>query len=394
MINNQFTDTHTGKLYTLSANTAVSEGNSYEIYSNLGQGAYFEVPDGPTYYVNIAVADFGVAQGDIYSVFPISSGSFTILLLYTLSVTGTTVTINSTTFGVATTVTTLAAAGGALTGGFFTDNVTGIVYTCVRQGQQVTFIDSNNAEYPLPLKGGSFAASVPVSTGLTVALDDQAPANAYLVQNNSFTAGATNHTVNVSVAYQHAAGPLWPMVGGRFIVPQAAPLSSLSYRVNADKTGKGQAIKGYIVSGDNQFSPDGNAEYTINAVNCVKATNQAQLAGAAPNQTVTLEYQGKTLSYALTATTASFSPDGLSYSSAIKLIFCYLSDRGSELHYQHGRGGGRPEEVHNLPIHRERQPVELHRHHLRRKFQLLVVAAKTIRSRSASHIRASSSLMS
>jgi len=72
----------------------------------------------------------------------------------------------------------------------------------------------------------------------------KAPANAYLVQNNSFTAGARTYTVNASVAYEHATGPFWPMVAGRFIVPQTAPLSSLAYRVNVDKTGTGKAIKG------------------------------------------------------------------------------------------------------------------------------------------------------
>ncbi|HZQ43465.1 MAG TPA: hypothetical protein VFA99_09440 [Acidobacteriaceae bacterium] len=316
--NNQFTDTNTNKLYTLSANTAVCDGNSYEIYSNLGQGGYFEVPNGPTYYVNIAVADFGQAKGDIYSVFPISSGSFTIPLLYTLAVNGTTVTVDSTTFGAATDVATLTAVGGSLTGGSFTDPVTGIVYTCVRQGQQITFIDSNNTEYPVPLTGGSFTALVPVSTGLTLALDNQATPNAYLVQNNSFIAGATTYTVNVPIVYQNAAGPFWPMVAGRFIVPQAAPVSNLAYLVNVDKTGKGTAIKGYVVSADDQFSPDGKALYTINDVNVVKATNQAQLAGAAPNQTVTLPYQGTTLSYALTATTATIQPNGLTYNSATK----------------------------------------------------------------------------
>ena len=318
IVNNQFTDTKTGKLYTLSANTAVWEGNSYEIFSNLGQGSYFEVPSGPTYYVNIAVADFGQAVGDIYNVFPMTGASFTIPLLYTVAVAGTTVTVNSTTFGTAQTVTTLTAAGGALIGGSFIDNVTGIVYTCVRQGQQITFIDSNNNEYPLPLTGGSFTALVPVATGVTVALDSQSPANAYLVQNNSFVAGAVTYTLNVSVAYQLATGPFFPIVGGRFIVPQAAPLSNLAYRVNVDKTGKGTAIKGYVVSGDDQFSPDGKTLYTVNAVNVVKTTNQAQLTGTAPNQTVTLESQGKTLSYALTATNATIQPAGLVYNNTTK----------------------------------------------------------------------------
>ena len=115
--NGQFTDTNTGATYTLSGNTAVHAGNSYEIYSNLGQGAYFEVPGGPTYYVNVAVADTGTPNGNIYSVFPISGGQFTIPLVYTLTVSGSTVTVNASTFtGGATAVPTLTAAGGVADG--------------------------------------------------------------------------------------------------------------------------------------------------------------------------------------------------------------------------------------------------------------------------------------
>ncbi len=310
----QFTDSNTGKLYTLSANTAVSEGNSYEVYSNLGQGAYFSVPAGPTYYVNIAVADFGTAKGDISSVFPISGGSFTIPLVYTLTVAGSAVTVNALTYGAATAVASLHAAAGALTGGSFTDPVSAIVYTCVRQGMQVVFIDSNNVVYPLPLAGGSFTALVPVMTAVTVAVDNLAPANVWPVQNNSFMAGATTYNVNLSVAYANASGPYWPMMAGRFIVPQAAPLSDLAFQVNLDKSGKGKAVKGYVVSEDDVFSPDGKVVYAVNAVNVAKATNQAKLAGT----TVTLLYQGATLSYALGATTATTKPAGLNYKSAAK----------------------------------------------------------------------------
>ena len=316
--NNQFTDTVANKTYTLSANTAVSSGDSYEIYSNFGQGGYFEVPDGPTYYVNVTVADFGQASGDLHAAFPVSGGSFTIPLLYTLAVAGSAVTVDSITFGVAAPVTTLTAAQGALTGGSFTDPVTKIVYTCVRQGQQIVFIDSNNAEYPMPLTGGDFTALVPVATGVTVAVDNAVPANAYPVQNNSFLANGVAYSVNVLVAYQNAAGPFWPMIAGRFVVPRAAPLSNLAYRVNLDKKGNGKAVSGYVVSGDDQFSPDGKQVYTVNAVNVVKATNQAKLAG----QTLTLAYQrgmvAVTLTYSLAATTATTAPDGVGYQSATR----------------------------------------------------------------------------
>ena len=57
--NNEFTDTDSGLTFTLSGNTAVNEGNSYEIFSNLGATPYFEVPGGSTYEVNLAVADTG-----------------------------------------------------------------------------------------------------------------------------------------------------------------------------------------------------------------------------------------------------------------------------------------------------------------------------------------------
>lgn len=317
---NQFTDTNTGKLYTISANTAVCEGNSYEIYSNLGQSGYFEVPDGPTYYVNVAVADFGSAEGDIYSVFPVTSGGFAMPLVYTLTVTGSTAKVDSWTFGGATATPALKASGGSLTGGTFTDPVTGIVYTCVREGQQVTFIDSNNGTYPLDSTTNSFVAVVPVSTAASVAVDNTPQTNVYLLQNNSFIAGATTYSVNVPVAYQNAAGPYWPVVAGRFIVPQAPPLSNLAYRVVVNSAGKGTALKGYVVSEDDQFSSDGNAVYTVDAVNVVKASNQAQLAGAPPNQTVTFAFEGNNLSYALdgNALTATSEPQGLAYNTGTK----------------------------------------------------------------------------
>ncbi|MFM0330068.1 RHS repeat domain-containing protein [Paraburkholderia strydomiana] len=312
--NNQFTDTNTGKLYTLSANTAVCDGNSYEIFSNLGQGGYFEVPKGPTYYVNVAVADFGAASGDTTTVFPISGGSFTMPLVYTVAVAGAAVTVNALTFGAVTPAPTVTAAANALTGGEFTDPITGIVYTFDRQGMQIVVIDSNNVVYPLPLAGGTFTALVPVMTGVTVAIDNHAPPDIWPVQNNTFIAGATTFRVNVLVAYANAAGPYLPMVAGRFIVPQADQLSDLAYRVSIDKSGKGKAVKGYVISEDDEFSPDGKAVYAVNAVNVAKATNAATLAG----QTVTLDFDGTTLTYTLATTTATIHPNGLTYDSAAK----------------------------------------------------------------------------
>ena len=314
IFNNQFTDTNTGATYTLSGNTAVHAGNSYEIYSNLGQGAYFEVPGGPTYYVNVAVADTGTPSGTIYNVFPVSAGQFTIPLVYTLAVTGTTVTVNASTYtGGATAVPTLTALGGSLTGGYFQDPVTNITYTCVVDAGVVTFVDSNNVVYPYPAPGSTntFVASVVVATAVNLAVDSEATPAIYPILNNQFDVAATTYTVNVPVAYQNAAGPYWSMINGRFIVPRTAPISNLAYTVKG-----GNVIKGYVISEDDEFSADGNVVYTVNAVNVVKATNQATLAGTAPNQTIT----AGSLTYTLNSTTslASFQPAGVAYNTTSK----------------------------------------------------------------------------
>ena len=140
----------------------------------------------------------------------------------------------------------------------------------------VTFVDSNNAVFPFPRRARptSFVADVVVTTGVTLAVDNQATPAIYPVLNNQFIAGATTYTVNVPVAYENAAGPYWQMVNGRFIVPQADRVSNVAYTVRG-----GNVIKGYVISADDEFSVDGNVVYTVNAVNVVKATNQATLSG-------------------------------------------------------------------------------------------------------------------
>ncbi|MGH3578847.1 MAG: hypothetical protein ACRDU0_14990, partial [Mycobacterium sp.] len=312
--NGQFTDSNTGLIWTLSGNTAVNQGNSYEIFSNLGQGAYFEVPGGPTYFINVAVADTGTASGDIFHVFPISGGQFSMPLRYTITVTGSAVTVNAVTFtGGATAAPSLTAAGGILTGGFFTDPVTNMVYACVVNGSNISFVDSNNAVFPFPPPGSSnsFVANVVVNTAVPLAVDSEPTPAIYPIVNNQFVAGAITYTVNVPVAYQNAAGPYWQMVNGRFVVPKAAPLSNVAYTV------KGNSVtKGYVISGDDQFSADGNVVYTVNAVNVVRATNQATLTGVVSNQTLV----SGSLTYALNATanTASIQPAGVSYNTGTK----------------------------------------------------------------------------
>lgn len=328
--NNSFTDTTTGTTYTLSGNTAVNEGNSYEIYSNLGQGAYFEVPGGKTYFVNVAVADTGTPSGTIYQAFPVSGGGFTIPLQYTITVTvtGTTATVDATTFSGATAESSLTAAGGTLTGGYFKDPVTNIVYTCVVASGVTTFVDSNNTVYPYPAAGTTdiLVASVVVTTGVTLVVDSESPPAIYPVINNQFIAGVapnptTTYTVNVPVAYENAAtGPYWPMVNGRFIVPQTAPVSNTAYTVRGNSV-----IKGYVISNDDQFSADGNVVYTVNAVNVVKATNQATLSGS------TLTAGAATYTLNSPAGFVSTAPSGLDYDTTTSALT--VSYNGSAVTY-------------------------------------------------------------
>ena len=122
--------------------------------------------------------------------------------------------------------------------------------------------------------------------------------------------GTTTYAVNVPVAYTNAAtGPYWPMVNGRFVVPETAPQSNLAFTVHG-----ASVVKGYLISSDDEFSVDGNTVYTVNDVNVVKSTNQATLSGAVPNQT--LVSGGST--YALNSTTSQVTtqPSGLDYNTA------------------------------------------------------------------------------
>ncbi|MGA3005035.1 MAG: hypothetical protein ABSE20_25275, partial [Acetobacteraceae bacterium] len=291
--NGQFTDSTRHLTFTLSGNTAVNAGNSYEIFSNLGQTPYFEVPGGATYYVNVAVADTAGASGDIYHVFPISSGQFAIPLVYTVTVSGGTVTVNAATFTAgATAMPTLTANAGALTGGYFEDPVTKIVYTCVVDNEKVSFVDPGNAVFPYPFTamGDTFVANIVVTTATNLAVDSSATPTIHPITANQFTTGTATYTIDVPVAYANAAGPYWQMVNGRFIVAQAAPLSNVAYSVKG-----GTVTKGYVTNGDDEFSTDGETVYTVNAVNIVRANNQAKVTGPVNGQTLTYGTSGYTL---------------------------------------------------------------------------------------------------
>ena len=324
--NNEFTDGN-GLTWTIEGNTAINQGNSYEIYSNLGQpgSSYFQVPGGLTYYVNLLVAvaeapstwtGTGFTSGDIYSVFPMTSTQFTIPLRYTFTITGSTVSVLFPFNTVFVSQPTLVASSGKLEGGYFSDPVTGIVYQCIVSPSQVTFVDSNNATHPYPAPGMSsgIVASVIVTTGYPVAVSNQTGSPIYPIPNGQFTVGTTMYTIGDTVAYQNAAGPYWPIQNGRFTVPRTAPLSNVDFTISG-----GMVTKGYSLGGDDQFTPDGNTFYAVNETTVVKTSNQSTLSSTTP-----LTVIGALATYTLqepTATApgvASLPLAGVNYNTATK----------------------------------------------------------------------------
>ena len=162
--------------------------------------------------MNIPVADTGSANGDIFTVFPVTSGGFTIPLRYTISVSGGVVTVDGLTFvGGPTVVSTLTAVGNSLTGGFFIDPITKISYTCVIDGTVITFVDSNNAIYPFPAAGttNQLTVTVVVATGVTLAIDNQTTPVVYPVLNNQFIVDAANVHDQRADRVRERGGPLF-----------------------------------------------------------------------------------------------------------------------------------------------------------------------------------------
>ena len=75
--------------------------------------------------------------------------------------------------------------------------------------------------------------------------------------------------------------------------------------------------KGYVISDDDEFSADGNTVYTVNAVNVVKATNQATLSGTAPQPDPRLPARSPTRS-TRRPRWRPLQPAGLTYNTATK----------------------------------------------------------------------------
>ena len=71
----------------------------------------------------------------------------------------------------------------------------------------VTFVDSNNAVYPLSRNAAPRTRSSPPSSSppaVNLAVDNEATPAIYPVSTIQFIAGTTTYTVNVPVAYQNA----------------------------------------------------------------------------------------------------------------------------------------------------------------------------------------------
>src|SRR6202041_1053752 len=95
-------------------------------------------------------------------------------------------------------------------------------------------------------------------------------------------------------------------------VPSTTAAASVIYTVKGSNV-----TKGYLVSGDNEFSPDGNTVYTIDAVNVVKSSNQGTLSSTTP-QTLTVAAASGSIVYTLNTTSslATTTSEGLTYNEA------------------------------------------------------------------------------
>ena len=127
---------------------------------------------------------------------------------------------------------------------------------------------------PVPAPGpDTFVASVVVTTAVSLAVDNEATPAIYPVLNNQFIAGPTTYTVNVPVAYTNAAP-------GPTADDRTAALSFRNRRrrrASPTRSGRETSPRATSSPNDDEFTADGNVVYTVNAVNVVKATNQATL---------------------------------------------------------------------------------------------------------------------
>jgi hypothetical protein len=74
--------------------------------------------------------------------------------------------------------------------------------------------------------------------------------------------------------------------------------------------------KGYVTNGDDEFSADGETVYTVNAVNIVRANNQAKVTGPVNGQTLTYGTSGYTLDAATSL--ASIQLTAVDYNTGTK----------------------------------------------------------------------------
>ena len=132
--------------------------------------------------------------------------------------------------------------------------------------------------------------------------------------------------MNVPVAYRNPPpGRTGPWSTGASSCPRRDPVSNVVYTVKG-----GKVTKGYVISGDDEFSADGNVVYTVNAVNVVKATNQATLAGPAPARR---SRQGPTRTRSTTTTSlATTQPPGSPTTPPTKQFTVTYNGTARDLH--------------------------------------------------------------
>ena len=397
--NNEFTDTTTGTTFTLSGNTAVNEGNSYEIYSNLGPGRLLR----------------GAGRQDLLR----QRRGRRYRQRRRARSTRSSRSAAARSRSRCSTRSRSAGQHGHRRrrdlhrrpdGGADPDRGRRHAHRRVlhRPGHRHRLHLRRRRrrhdlrrlqQHRLSLSGAGHdrTSSSPRSwstTAVTLAVDSEATPTIYPVINNQFIAGTapntTTYTVNVAGRLpERGSGPYWPMVNGRFIVPQTAPI-----RTSPTRCAAASVIKGYVISNDDQFSADGNIVYTVNAVNVVKADEpgdaqpdptltagaahlHAELAGRlrqhaagrgstynTASSSFTVSYNGSPVTYTVAGTDGHRQPQPVELIHGDRLRLAGDVHRHGQRRHVHLRRQRQQPDHRGAPLHQRLLRRRDHRHHL------------------------------